>query len=366
MTESTEGWVRGTEYSGELLTYELFWRDLSPWLEERGYVLRPRYRIGWTPSWTGTDKIYWDCEDGVRPRTWQTLDGVRTSDGTVVTFKVVSTKDHPLEVEIAQMFSAEPLASDPHNHCVPIYEVLRHPSKADTVLLVMPLLRAFNNPLIQTIGEAVEFFRQVFQGLCFMHEHHVAHRDCMDLNIMMDPKPLFPKLYHPQEPRYSYDFRTSAKHSTRTSRPVKYFFIDFGLSRQYDPKDGRPREDPIRGGDKTVPEFLRSNDPCDPFPTDVYYLGNMIREDFLQVFHGLEFMYPLISQMVHDDPIRRPTMAQVVTTFNVQRQTLGYWKLRSRLVRRDEFWIMRIFRVVRHVFRTIGYIIARRSPIPTP
>ena len=56
----------------------------------------------------------------------------------------------------------------------------------------MPLLRKFNTPKLETVGEAVEFFRQAFevclslasmmcpqtqhQGLQFMHEHHVAHR----------------------------------------------------------------------------------------------------------------------------------------------------------------------------------------------
>lgn len=55
-------------YDGELAPYEEFWRDLSPWLEERGYKLRPRYQLGWKPSWAGTDNFLDDCEDGVIPR----------------------------------------------------------------------------------------------------------------------------------------------------------------------------------------------------------------------------------------------------------------------------------------------------------
>lgn len=105
----------------------------------------------------------------------------------------------------------------------------------------------------------------------------------MNLNIMVDPRPLYPKMYHPHFPRRTRDMRGTAKHHTRTWRPTRYYFIDFGISRRYDPEDRSPREDPIWGGDKTVPEFQDSDDPRDPFATDIYYLGNLIREDFLQV-----------------------------------------------------------------------------------
>ena len=114
----------------------------------------------------------------------------------------------------------------------------------------------------------------------------------MNLNIMMDPKPLFPQMYHPRSDRKTVDFSRKAKYHTRTARPTKYFFIDFGLSRKYEPGDMPPVEVPIHGGDKTVPEFAYSSDPVDPFPTDIYYLGNLIREDFLQV--RLENIYSII------------------------------------------------------------------------
>ena len=104
------------------------------------------------------------------------------------------------------------------------------------------------------------------------------------MNIMMDPRPLYPNLYHFINISQNRDLSGTAKHYTRTRFPVKYFFIDFGLSRKYDPANGPPRSYPIRGGDKSVPEFKKSLDPCDPFPTDIYYLGNVIRTVFLEVY----------------------------------------------------------------------------------
>ena len=101
---------------------------------------------------------------------------------------------------------------------------------------------------------------------------------------MFDPQPMYPQMFHPRSPEKSLDYRGSPKHSTRTARPVRYYFIDFGLSRRYNPNDGPPREHPIRGGDKSVPEFKNwDGELLDPFPTDIYYVGNMIQESVLQV-----------------------------------------------------------------------------------
>jgi hypothetical protein len=100
---------------------------------------------------------------------------------------------------------------------------------------------------------------------------------------MIDASPLFPDGYHPQSVERTRDYKGTARHYTRTQRPPKYYFIDFGISRKYNPADRPPLEDPIWGGDRSVPEFRRSLDPCDPFPTDVYYVGNLVREDFLDV-----------------------------------------------------------------------------------
>ena len=43
---------------------ETWWAERQEALERAGYMLRPRYRPGWKPSWEGTDKFYFRCEDG--------------------------------------------------------------------------------------------------------------------------------------------------------------------------------------------------------------------------------------------------------------------------------------------------------------
>ncbi len=49
---------------GGLYEDEYFWRDHQAWLAESGYMLRPRYRMDWEPSWLNSKKNYRFCEDG--------------------------------------------------------------------------------------------------------------------------------------------------------------------------------------------------------------------------------------------------------------------------------------------------------------
>src|SRR6201996_4788491 len=104
-------------------------------------------------------------------------------------------------------------------------------------------------------------------------------------NIMMDASDMYPNGYHPVRISRSRDGKKTARHFSRTEKPPKYYFIDFGLSIRYDRDVSDKRELPVRGGDKTAPEhqadlYLM---PCDPFPTDIYYLGHGIQEQFIDV-----------------------------------------------------------------------------------
>lgn len=213
----------------------------------------------------------------------------------------------------------------------------------------------------------------------------------MDMNIMMDASSMYPESYHPLNISMKRNYNGSARHFTRTQRPPRYYLTDFGISRRYSPTARPPLEDPIWGGDKTVPEFQTSNDPRDPFPTDVYYLGNMIRQNFLLVSLwcycivqlednggggqgtlstsaklGFDFMEPLVADMVKDDPNERPTMDEVVQRFETIRHGLSRWTLRSRVIKSRDSSLAGISRTISHWKRRIVYIMKRVPPTPIP
>jgi hypothetical protein len=112
---------------------------------------------------------------------------------------------------------------------------------------------------------------------------------------------MYPDGWHPCNNYQMRDpFHISAKHFSHTERPPKYYFIDFGISRRYDPEDRAPLEPPIHGGDKTIPKFMEDiNVPRNPFQTDIYYAGNLIREGVLMVWQvRISSVYNFIQPLI--------------------------------------------------------------------
>lgn len=215
---------------------------------------------------------------------------------------------------------------------------------------------------------------------------------------MMDSQNLYDEPVHPSQTHMKRDLSGLAKKPhTRTARPVKYYHIDFGLSRIYDPKLGPPCEHSGQdgyGGDRSVPEFKISG-YCDPFRVDVYRVGNLVREirsvrpllrsdtGYLVLksplqgeYHwepgstderkilGLDFLEPLLQDMCQDDPEKRPTMDEVMARFTKIVNALSGWKLRSRLRRLGVSVSMRQLTV--HWATQITRVARRVPSIPTP
>ncbi|KAI0057537.1 hypothetical protein BV25DRAFT_1841547, partial [Artomyces pyxidatus] len=221
---------------------EKWWARRSDALERTGYRLRPRFRADWVPSWVAENKEIWDAEDG-EYLTWKVvMDTTRTSDGSYVFLKELRADLGTGEQDITAYLSSEPLS------------------------------QAF-----LTFGKAVPFFTQIF-------EHNIAHRGCTLLNIVFDPSSMYPESFHPKRIDRTRDWKSKAKYFTRTQKPPRYYLVDFGLSRMYDPAAGPPLDTPIQGGDKSVPEHQNADSPkpWNPFFTGIYYIGNMIREEFTQ------------------------------------------------------------------------------------
>lgn len=77
-------------------------------------------------------------------------------------------------------------------------------------------------------------------------------------------------------------------------------------------------------------------------------------------------MHPLIADMVLADPMKRPTIVQVVERFEDIRRGLTTWGCRARIVSRKEDPVTKLFKDVRHTFQKARYLLKRLPPIPTP
>jgi hypothetical protein len=88
------------------------------------------------------------------------MDATRISDGRPVMLKRLRQREGPYELQINNLFSTEPLYSNPKNHCVHLLDVIELPG--DDSIMVHPHLRPFfHKPQFQTFGEFVTFFEQI-------------------------------------------------------------------------------------------------------------------------------------------------------------------------------------------------------------
>ncbi|KAG5351248.1 hypothetical protein C0989_007259 [Termitomyces sp. Mn162] len=274
----------------ELLPCEVFWRDQYELLEEYGYTLRARYHPNWKPSWIGTSKRSDECEDGQLPPASGIMDA-SCPDGTLVMLKQISSEDK--EIYLGELLSQRDFNSFkfPENHCVPFLEILEPPN-CRYAILVMPYLVDWALAPFETIGEVVEFFRQIFEFN----------------NIMADSLSSFSYPPHPSSPPMKYDFsgKTEVVRS-RTKHPIKYYF---GLSDTFDSKTETSEQPPFGG---------TRNCPGDD--------GSINRPK-----QGFMFMRELVDDMINSDPLKRPSMKQVVERYEIIYTGLSEWKLRSPVV----------------------------------
>ncbi|KAI0351971.1 kinase-like protein [Trametes cingulata] len=309
----------------DLLPSEMPWRDQYRWLRDHGFDLRPRYSPSWEPSWKGTNLDPEFCEDAIMTTDPEVIDATRRSDGQVVAIK--SVKKRGQEVEISLFLSSLQQRRD--NHCVPVVDVLDDPLNPSRSLMIMQYLRPYDDPEFLMIGDVIDFVTQMLEGLAFLHTQRVAHRDIAPPNIMMDARSLYPEGHHPVARDCSRDMIEELTPLTRIDHPVRYFYVDFGLSVRFRPGASTHVVGDV-GRDAEVPE-LSSTVPYDAYKADIYALGNLFDKNFEQQYHGLQFLRPLIDSMKQRRPESRPTASELVVMFENTRRTLNPSGFRWRL-----------------------------------
>ena len=100
---------------------------------------------------------------------------------------------------------------------------------------------------------------------------------------MMGASSLFPLSFHPMaELRMPDNITITAPQLSRSDAPATYYFTDFGISTMFSSNDTNRLVTGMDGLDDDVPE-LSDDVPYDPFKTDIFILGNMCRETFVEV-----------------------------------------------------------------------------------
>ncbi|KAJ7202546.1 kinase-like domain-containing protein [Mycena pura] len=301
-----------------LLADEQIWADHQPYLEARGYMLRPRYRPGWVSEAIRLGKSVFQCEDSIAAHECWVLDATRISDGAQMILKIVELSSP--DVTISSFLANEPGA---RNYTVPLVDIFPMPEHETWGWMAMPRMRGCHDiPLVfKTVREFAEFMHQVLEGLVFLHSKNIAHRDICTQNIVMDASRLIPGGFHFIHPHTSDGLNLLGRFEphrikTRTAAgPMKYYYIDFGLSVQFPSFEARElvkgRCGQLR---KHVPE-ISDTVPYDPFKLDVRLVGEMIRVEFLEWYLGLDFIIPFMKKLRRRNPKRRPDAATALDLF---------------------------------------------------
>ncbi|QRW14506.1 60S ribosomal protein L7 [Ceratobasidium sp. AG-Ba] len=346
LTPAEEAWVVHQEY-----------------LEYNGFILRPRLRRDWKPSWLGTPMDPSKCEDSIRITEPGIVDATRTSDGAPVVLKAMrnaqwpaeASPDKPDELGILKYLHSPPYTGHICNHAVPLLGSISMPNSHEGSFAVLPLLRVYDDPPFLNVAEAVEFMKQVLRGLAFMHAQSIVHRDIKPSNIMMAGEVLYDEPFHPVAQSLSLDaksvLRPRARHELDTHRrhdgesAVRYYFINFSRASHMpaSTEAGRPRTPRLlrstRGQLGRFPEAMLTVGH-DPFKADVYCLGKYVIDNLIARHLALAPFTSVARYMTRRDPRTRPTAAEAFAHFETIRGSLEGKCLRipldSRLLHRGK------------------------------
>ncbi|KAJ7489591.1 hypothetical protein FB451DRAFT_1024690 [Mycena latifolia] len=303
------GWTTPTDL-------ELVWVDRQPFLEEHGYMLRPRYRPEWVPTMLTPGTFPWDCEDSIPSsvRYGLVLDATRISDKAQVVLKIVETAT--TEATICTFLTNESGAA---KYALPILEMIPLDDLPELSFMDMPCMRQCDHPpFFSTVREFTDFVRQVLEGLVFLHSKNIAHRDICAQNIVVDPSRMIPGGSHFNRPftangvdfveKYTGDDSAPFLMKSRTEAGLmQYNYIDFGISVYFSSFERRGLVTGIYGHHRKHIAELSETVPYDPFPVDVRSIGEMLGRDFLWSYKGLDFLIPFMyfaAAILHD--VRTP------------------------------------------------------------
>ncbi|KNZ78490.1 hypothetical protein J132_00670 [Termitomyces sp. J132] len=136
------------------------------------------------------------------------------------------------------------LRSDPWN---PIPHLRGSIERDDNVYLCMERLNPFDQPPFKTVSNYIDFFRQILEGLTFLHELQIANLTFHDPTCFMVDLSSAPSTC---ESLVDFD---------RTEYPVRYYFTNLHHAKKYD-------------------DILLSEESASVFTHDIQECGTMIEK----------------------------------------------------------------------------------------
>ncbi|KAA1478272.1 hypothetical protein DENSPDRAFT_663261 [Dentipellis sp. KUC8613] len=215
--------------------------------------------------------------------------------------RVVTLRDEGrVHLEILRKVATEPLALLTNNHMLPMLaEITSDP----VTFCVFPIVgggtirRAYDEWPKSSVGDILDMLIQALEGLVFIHDLNIAHRDAFPDNFLVQWQP--ESLYTMKVP---------------TTRP-RVFLIDFETAVSFEP-DSDPSHRTCLGfptGDKEtytrpLTQEMMSGQPYDPFKLDVWQLSICLTFDT-----NIPEIDKILQTMRIRDALQRPASDDVLS-----------------------------------------------------
>ncbi|KAF8799944.1 hypothetical protein BYT27DRAFT_6845910 [Phlegmacium glaucopus] len=228
----------------------------------------------------------------------------RTRDGHDVAIRVITINNEGHDhLSILRKVATGPITLLSNNHVLPMFTEFHF---HDVAFGIFPKVGwmvsdAYDYWAKNSVGDIVDMLMQALEGLAFIHDLKVAHRDAFRDNFLIQ--------WHPESMRSM---------TIPVSRP-RVYLIDFEVAVEF-PPDCPPAECVCTGyplgGSFSEPEMysrppapeMTTSEPYSPFKTDVWQLGISFA-DFHANIPGID---EVLKEMTHADPGARPCAGEAL------------------------------------------------------
>ncbi|KAJ3911273.1 kinase-like domain-containing protein [Lentinula edodes] len=206
---------------------------------------------------------------------------------------------NPTELEILRRVATNEAALIDQNHTLPLLWTITYER---FIFGVFPLVGLdFTFPWFATMDQTFEAIHQILEGVVFLHDNLIAHRDLFIGNILPS--------------------RRVSRCSDPDLSSTRYYFIDFENAVHFS-KDSDPATRTVVGppvpwakyGRPSPPEMQQKFPYC-PFRADIWQVGGCLYQLVLDAEPYIPEIVELFRTTMADKPDDRPSVRETLTTF---------------------------------------------------
>ncbi|PBK71911.1 hypothetical protein ARMSODRAFT_794958 [Armillaria solidipes] len=234
--------------------------------------------------------------------TWNPLTRIgRTEDGRDFAIRVIvignEGHDH---LRILRKLATGPVSLISENHTLPMEAEFAF---EDIIFgffpkVGAPMDEAFGYWAQNSVGDVLDMIMQALEGLAFIHDLNIAHRDAFISNFLVQ--------WYPESIR--------AGHQS-VSRP-RVYLIDFETAQEYPPDQPRMTGYPLCSSFPDIatysrpraPEMLTPEKHYCPFKLDIWQFGSSL-ENFQSTFTEVD---TILAELVCEDPVSRLSASEAL------------------------------------------------------